>query len=110
MHLVSRALAWSRAVLFGLHVTGAHRPPPPDLHIGTSTEATPSPPARCPSPEMWAPFLASARRRRTSPPRPRAGLPAITADDISSTLVGAYLLPPEVHQRIGQATQFAEAS
>ncbi|WP_371578559.1 hypothetical protein [Streptomyces sp. NBC_01314] len=109
MHLVSRALAWTRAVLFGLPETDDRRPPP-DLRNGTYMEATPSLPARCPSPEMCAAFLPSARRRGTSTPRSRTELPVITADDINSTLVGAYLLPPEAHQRIRQAQQFAEAS
>ncbi|MER6157863.1 hypothetical protein ABT147_20295 [Streptomyces sp. NPDC001868] len=109
MHLVSQALAWARAVLFGLPETDDHRPPP-DLRNGTSTETTPNLPARCPSPEMCAAFRTSARHRRTSPPRSLAALPVITADDIDSTLVGAYLLPAEAHQRIRQARQFAEAS
>ncbi|QFR02947.1 hypothetical protein F9278_32035 [Streptomyces phaeolivaceus] len=63
---------------------------------------------------MWAAFLASARRRRgrtrTRCPWPRTELPDITAEDIASTLVGAYILTPEVRQQVRQAPKFAEAS
>ncbi|QFQ98925.1 hypothetical protein F9278_25340 [Streptomyces phaeolivaceus] len=59
---------------------------------------------------MWAAFLASARRRRTPHPQPRAELPTITPDDINSTLVGAYLLTPEVRQQIRHARRLAEVS
>lgn len=61
-----------------------------------------------PSPEMWAAILASARRRRGSCRRPPRQLPAITADEITSTLVGIYLLPPEVRQRARAAARVAE--
>lgn len=101
MHLVSRALAWARVMLIG----------PPEYSraaCGTTPRSTPSARVPRPSPEMWAPFLASARRRRTSPSRPRPDLPAITADDISTTLVGAYLLLPEVRQRVRGAVRLAE--
>lgn len=107
MHLVSRALAWVRAVLSGL-------PEPDDRHLPfrTCVGSVPEPSltAQGPSPEMWAAFLASARRRRGSHPRPHTELPAITANDISSTLVGAYLLTPEVRQHIRHSRQFMEAS
>ncbi|MDW8806775.1 hypothetical protein P1P68_18785 [Streptomyces scabiei] len=60
-----------------------------------------------PSPEMWAAFLASARRRRARCSWAReADLPGITAEEIGSTLVGAYLLTPEVRQQRRQAEQF----
>lgn len=109
MHLVSRALAWVRAVLSRRPETDDRRPTLRAC-VGTAPEPVPSLPARRPSPEMWSAFLASARRRRASYPCPRTELPAITADDISSTLVGAYLLTPEGRQHIGCAKQFAEVS
>ena len=107
MHLVSRALAWIRAVLLGLPEPDADRHPP-DTCVDATPEATPNLPARCPSPEMWAAFLASARRRRARCPWPRTELPTITADDITSALVGTYLLPPEVRQRARAAARLAE--
>ncbi|MGW0845910.1 hypothetical protein ACWD26_38400 [Streptomyces sp. NPDC002787] len=106
MHLVSRALAWVRAVLFGLPEPDDHRQP---LRTGFRSAPEPPLPARCPSPETWAAFLASARRRRAPHPQPRTELPLITADDIASTLVGAYLLTPEVRQRILHARKLTEA-
>lgn len=106
MHCVSRAIVWVRRVLFG--------PPHPDYDTARDT-AVPATPTtlpglslRTPSPEMWAAILASARRRRTSRPWPPTVLPAISADDITSTLVGTYLLAPEVHQRARAAARFAE--
>ncbi|MGC9541850.1 hypothetical protein [Streptomyces sp. UG1] len=73
-------------------------------------EAVPDLPVRQPSPEMWAAILASARRRRAAHPWPTTELPAIAADDIASTLVGAYLLPPEVRRRALFTAPFAEVS
>ncbi|MDX3617760.1 MULTISPECIES: hypothetical protein [Streptomyces] len=57
---------------------------------------------------MWAAILASARRRRASRPWPPTDVPAITAEDITSTLVGIYLLLPEVRQRARGAARLAE--
>lgn len=107
MHLASQALAWVRAMLFGLPAPEVHHQPPPPCE---GPALWPGPPPRSPSPEMWAAFLASARRRRGSQPQPRAELPAITPDDISSTLVGAYLLTPEVRQHLRYARRLAEVS
>ncbi|UUU31244.1 hypothetical protein JIX56_15780 [Streptomyces sp. CA-210063] len=78
----------------------------------TAPATAPGPSVNQPSPEMWAAFLASARRRRARArcPWPRTELPEITAADIASTLVGAYVLTSEVRQQIRQARQFAEAS
>lgn len=101
MHLVSRALAWVRAMLFG----------PPESSrtaCATAPQTTPSPPVHNPSPEMWAAILASARRRRAPSPWPPSVLPAISAHDITSTLVGTYLHPPEIRQRARAAARFAE--
>ncbi|QFQ96962.1 hypothetical protein F9278_12895 [Streptomyces phaeolivaceus] len=61
-----------------------------------------------PSPEVWAAILASARRRRTPRSWPPSHLPTITAEEITSTLVGSYLLPPEVRQRARAAARLAE--
>ncbi len=112
MHLVSRALVRVRAMLFG--------PPGPSLecdraaHEPASDTAAPAPPAP----------LATARRHRgrTRCLWLRTELPEITAEDIASTLVGAYVLTPEVRQQMRQRSerngsqqgtltpQFAEAS
>ncbi|GHE64572.1 hypothetical protein [Streptomyces capitiformicae] len=108
MHLVSRALAWVRALLFGPPEIACRAPL--GVRADTAQESRPSPPVRQPSPETWAPFLAGARRRGTSCASPRTGLPPITPDDIGSTLVGAYLLTSEVRQQIRQARQFVEVS
>ena len=111
MHLLSRALVRVRAVLFGPPEPESDRTPDePD----TAPAPAPGMPANHPSPEMWAAFLASARRRRgrtrTRCPGPRTELPDITAEDIASTLVGAYVLTPEVRQQMRQARQFAEVN
>lgn len=111
MRLLSRALAWVEAVLFGPPDTAptADRRAARDTNTGTT--ATTSPGHRQPPlPEMWAAFLASARRRRARCPWAPAELPAIAEDDIASTLVGAYLILPEARQRARQARQFAEVS
>ncbi len=109
MHLLSRALVRVRAALFG--------PPEPESDRAahepvTAPTTAPSTPTNHPSPEMWAAFLASARRRRgrarTRCPWPRTELPDISAEDIASTLVGAYILTPEVRQQARQARQFTE--
>ena len=108
MHCVLRALSWVRLVLFG--------PPERDCRVarGTSisTTLTPLPglPVQRLSPEMWAAILAGARRRRTPGPWSSAEPPAITAGDIGSTLVGAYLLLPEARQRALSAARFGEAT
>lgn len=102
MHLVSRALARVTVMLFG--------PPEPSRAACATASAAPapSPAAPHPSPEMWEAILAGARRRRV----PRQGLPSapppISAEDITSTLVGIYLLPPAVRQQAGSATRLAE--
>jgi hypothetical protein len=92
-------------------------PPEPDrlaaarnAGTGKAPETTPGLPVRLASPEMWAAILAGARRRRAPRPWLPVELPAITADDIASTLVGAYLILPEVRQRPLFAEQFTEAS
>ncbi|WP_328506216.1 hypothetical protein [Streptomyces sp. NBC_00391] len=112
MRLLSRALAWVEAVLFGPPDTAptADRRAARDTNTGTTATTSPGPPANHPSPEMWAAFLASARRRRARCPWAPAELPAIAEDDIASTLVGAYLILPEARQRARQARQFAEVS
>lgn len=103
MHLVRRVRAWVRAMPFGSPETS-----------GTSCVATlppePSPSAPRPSPDIWAAILASARRRRAPRPWPPGRPPAITADDITSRLVGIYLLPPEVRQRARAAARLAEGA
>ncbi len=101
MHLVSRALAWVRGVFFGA----------PDYARTTLPAAPQSVPdghAHHPSPEIWAALLTSARRRRAPHLWPPSPLPTITAADITSRLVGLYLLPPEVHQRARAAARLAE--
>ena len=114
MHLVLRTFVRVRAMLFGSpkpHLS-AHDPAlEPALEPAAAPASAPSLPVN-PSPETWAPFLASARRRRDQTPClwPRTELPEITAEDIASTLVGAYVLTPEMRQRIRQARQFAEVS
>lgn len=106
MQCASRALVWVRKVLFG--------PSPPDWRTPRETTAVlkmilaPSLPN--PSPELWAAILAGARRRRASCPWPPTDVPAITAEDITSTLVGAYLLQPAVRQRARAAARLAEES
>ncbi|WP_326578126.1 hypothetical protein OG889_15705 [Streptomyces sp. NBC_00481] len=112
MRLLSRALAWVEAVLFGPPDTAptADRRAARDTNTGTTATTSPGPPANHPSPEMWAAFLASARRRRARSPWTRTELPDITADDIASTLVGAYVLTSEVREQRRQARQFAEIS
>ncbi|MFM9558894.1 MULTISPECIES: hypothetical protein [Streptomyces] len=109
MHLLSRALVRVRAVFFG--------PPEPESdrtahEPDTAPAPVPSMLANHLSPEMWAAFLASARRHRgrtrTRCPRPQTELPDITTEDIASTLVGAYVLTPEVRQQLRQVRQFAE--
>lgn len=105
MHLVSRALAWVRAMLLGA--------PERDRRAtarDAGTGKAPDLPVHHPSPEMWAAILIGARRRRARRPWPYTELPAITADDITSTLVGAYLLLPEMRQRALAAMQFMEVS
>ncbi len=101
MHLVTRVLTWVRARPYG----------PPETSR-TSCVATwqpaASPPAPPASPEIWAAILASARRRRAPHLWPSGQLPAITAADITSRLVGLYLLPPEVHQHARAAARLAE--
>lgn len=109
MHCVLRALSWVRLVLFG---------PPErdcrvarDMAIGTTLTPLPGLTLQRPSPEMWAAILASARRRRTPGSWSSAAPPAITAEDIGSTLVGAYLLLPEGRQGAEpSATRFGEVS
>lgn len=120
MHLVSRALVRVRTVLFGPPPESGHADHEPDTApaaaqgtraaVPATRDTAPGQPAHHPSPEMWAAFLASARRRRTPRPWPPADLPAITRDDIASTLVGAYVLTSEVRQQRRQARQFAEVS
>ncbi|MFM9744514.1 hypothetical protein ACKI2C_43800 [Streptomyces brasiliscabiei] len=61
-----------------------------------------------PAPEMWSAILASARRRRTSCTWPPSDVPAVSAEDLSSTLVAIYLIPPEVRQRARVAARLAE--
>jgi hypothetical protein len=106
MHLASRALVRVKAVLFGPPPESGRTAREPD----TAPAAAPGLPVNRPSPEMWAAFLASARRRRARCPWPRTELPPIAADDITSTLVGAYLILPEARQRARQAARFAEVS
>lgn len=107
--LVSRALVWVRAMLFGPSSPDRRAAPDTDS-TGIGLEAAAGAPARRPSPEMWGAILAGARRRRASPRWPDTRLPAITANDIASTLVGAYLLPPDVRQHALSAEQFAKVS
>lgn len=106
MHLVSRALVRVRAALFGPPPDSDHAPHEPDPAPATF----PEPPVSHPSPEMWAAFLVGAWRRRARCPGPRAEVPEITADDIASTLVGAYILTSGTRQQLGQTRQFAEVS
>lgn len=101
MHLVLRALAWVRAMLFG-------RPESSRTAWATEPEPAQRPPAPNLSPEMWAAILASARRRRAPRRWPASVLPAISADDITSTLVGTYLLLPEGRQRALIAARLVE--
>jgi hypothetical protein len=108
MHHVSRALAWVRAMLFGPPKPG--RSAARDTGTGTSPTAVLGMPVRHPSPEMWAAILVGARRRRAPHPWPYTEPPAITAEDIVSTLVGAYLIHPEACQRPLSAAQFAQVS
>lgn len=102
MHLVSRALARVTAMLFG----------PPEssraLCSVASPEPAPSPPAPHPSPEMWEAILAGARHRGVPRQASHGAPPAISSDDITSTLVGTYLLPPAVLQRARAAARSAE--
>lgn len=108
MNCVSRALVRVRSVLFG--------PPRPAYGTATPVSAAPteprtfwSPCPRNPSPEVWAAILVSARRRRGAAlPWPPSDIPAITSDDITSTLVGTYLLPPVVRQRARAAARLAD--
>ncbi|MDX3067277.1 hypothetical protein PV518_34755 [Streptomyces sp. ND04-05B] len=106
MHLLSRALVRVRAVFLG---TPASDDVTQEADTGPVSVEELSYPH--PSPEMWAAFLASARRRRTRCSWARkADLPGITAEEISSTLVGAYLLTPEVRRQRRQVQQFVEVS
>lgn len=100
MDCVSRALAWVRLVLFG----------PPERDCRAALTTPPGLPVQSPSPEMRAAILAGARRRRGPSSWSLAEPPAITAQDIGSTLVGAYLLLPEVRQRALSAARFGEAT
>lgn len=107
MNCVSRALVRVRSVLFG--------PPEPEQgaasRASAATTALPaptSPSPRAPSPEVWAAILASARRRRANLPWAPSDVPAISSEDITSTLVGIYLLLPVVRQRARAAARVAE--
>ncbi|TQE27842.1 hypothetical protein [Streptomyces ipomoeae] len=85
MHLVSHALAWVRALLFG----------PPECGRGTrctGPEAGRTTPVPYPSPGMWGATLAAARRRRAPHLWPSPELPAIEDDSINDALVRAYVL------------------
>lgn len=106
MNLVSRAVARIRTVLCGLRESDDPRPP---LRSRSAPDPHPSLSPGCPSPEMWADFVAGARPHRGSHPRPHTAVPPITAADIRSTLVGAYLLPPKTRQRTLHATQLTVA-
>ena len=106
MNLASRAFAWIRAVLIGLPEREDHLLP---QRSRSASRSDPSLTPRCPSPEMWANFLASAAPHRSTHPRPHAEVPPITTDDINSTLVGAYLLTPEVRQYRRSAYQLTGA-
>ena len=95
MHLVSRALVRVRAMLFG-----PPGPPGPSLECDRAAHE-PAPGTAPPAP------LATARRHRgrTRCLWLRTELPEITAEDIASTLVGAYVLTPEVRQQMRQRSQ-----
>ncbi|WP_405821545.1 hypothetical protein OG241_36465 [Streptomyces sp. NBC_01390] len=101
MHLVSRALVRMRAVLFG---------PPDSGHAPHQPATAPGASLNHPSPETWTAFPSGTPRRRARCPWPGTELPEITADDIASTLVGAYVLTAEARQQLRQARQFAEVS
>ncbi|MDX2542337.1 hypothetical protein ACOT81_30705 [Streptomyces sp. WI04-05B] len=101
MPLVSRALERMRAVLFG---------PPDSDHPPHHPATALALPLAHPSPETWTAFPAGTPRRRARCPWPGTELPEITADDIASTLVGAYVLTSEARQQLRQARQFAEVS
>lgn len=107
MNCVSRALVRVRRVLFG--------PLEPEHGAATLASAAPaalpaipSPSPDTPSPEVWAAILVSARRRRVALSWPPSDVPPISADDITSTLVGTYLLPPEIRQRARATARFTE--
>lgn len=106
MHLVSRAVARVRTAFSGLPGSDDNRLPMCPRH-DSDPESSLS--TRHPAPEMWANFLASARAHGGSRSRPHTEVPPITTDDINSTLVGAYLLPPEMRQRRRYAYQLTEA-
>ncbi|KFG05939.1 hypothetical protein [Streptomyces scabiei] len=102
MHLLSGALVRVRAVFLGTPASDRAAQEADTGPISVEELSVPHP-----SPEMWAAFLASSRRRRTRCSWAReADLPGITAEEISSTLVGVYLLTPEVRQQRRQAQQF----
>ncbi|MDX3516640.1 hypothetical protein [Streptomyces scabiei] len=106
MHHLSRALVRVRAVFLGTPASGHAA-----QEAGTGPVSVEELSIPHPSPEMWAAFLASARRRRARCSWARkADLPGITAEEISSTLVGACLLSPEVRRQRRQAQQFVEVS
>ncbi|MFE7762046.1 hypothetical protein [Streptomyces sp. NPDC057438] len=106
MHLPSRARVRVRAVFLGAPVSDRAAQEADTGPISVEELSIPHP-----SPEMWAAFLASARRRRARCSWARkADLPGITAEEISSTLVGASLLTPEVRQQRRQEQQFVKVS
>ncbi|WEH15603.1 hypothetical protein [Streptomyces sp. VNUA24] len=106
MHLLSRALVRVKATLLGTPASDRAAQEADTGPVSVEELSLPHP-----SPEMWAAFLASSRRRRARCPWARgADLPGITAEEISSTLVGAYLLTPEVRRQRRQAQQFMEVS
>lgn len=83
MHLLSRPLAWLRAVVCG----------PPGSGRATVSEASAQPPMPCPSPQMWGAILAGARRRRAPRMWPPTEPPAPTDDIHATALVRTYVLP-----------------
>jgi hypothetical protein len=91
MHLVSQALAWVRAVLFG----------PPDsgrTACRAALEADPSLSVHL-SPQQWAHILRHARRG-ASYAWPSPELPAMHGDCITRDLVRVYVLPEAERTRL----------
>lgn len=106
MNLVSRAFAWIGAALCGLPPSDDPCPP---LRTHSGSDPDPSLSPRRPAPETWANFLAGAHPHRGPHPCLHTAVPPITRADINSTLVGAYLLPPEVRQHRRHSHQLTEA-
>ncbi|MCX4905452.1 hypothetical protein [Streptomyces sp. NBC_00878] len=89
-----------RALLFGPRKPGTHSIPDQPAKAPAH--------AMQPSPEIWGALLVLARLRRAG--RTPAPLDAVHAQGETSTLVRAYILPPEEHQQDFSVRQFAEAS